>query len=77
MALSKRELDELLRLIGLTREREIDCQQCLDRVAEFVEREIAGRSVEEGLEAVEHHLAVCAECCAEYEALRDALREIE
>ena len=34
------------------------------RVAEFAERELAGRSVLSGLEAVAHHLSICSECCA-------------
>ena len=35
MALSKEEIAELLRLIGLTRDEEIDCERCLALVAEF------------------------------------------
>ena len=49
MSLSREEIAELLRLIGLTRDEEIDCQRCLARVAEFAERELAGRSVPAGL----------------------------
>ena len=59
MSLSKEEIDGLLRLIGLTRDEEIDCERCLALVAEFAERELAGRSVPAGLEAVAHHLSIC------------------
>jgi uncharacterized protein with PIN domain len=77
MSLSRKEIAELLRLIGLTRDEEIDCERCLARVAEFAEREFAGRSVPAGLDAVAHHLSICAECCEEYESLLQALKAID
>jgi hypothetical protein len=77
MSVSKEEIAELLRLIGLTREDEIDCERCLALVAEFAERELAGRSVPDGLEAVAHHLSICAECCEEYQALLEALKAMD
>ena len=77
MSLSNEEITELLRLIGLTRDEEIDCERCLALVAEFAERELAGRSVPAGLEAVAHHLSICAECCEEYESLLQVLKAID
>jgi hypothetical protein len=77
MSLSKEEINDLMRLVGLTRDDEIDCERCLALVAEFAERELAGRSVPAGLEAVAHHLSICAECCEEYEALLQALRAMD
>jgi uncharacterized protein with PIN domain len=77
MSLSREEIAELLRLIGLTRDEEIDCEGCLARVAEFAERELAGRSVPAGLEAVAHHLSICSECCEEYESLLQALKAMD
>lgn len=76
MPLSKQELDEMLRLVGLTRDDEINCEQCLALVAEFAEQQLAGKSVPEGLKAVDHHLVLCAECREEYEALRKALEQL-
>jgi len=77
MPLSKREIEELVRLVALTRNDEIDCEQCLALVAEFAERQLAGRSKSEVLETVEHHLAICSECHEEYEALRRTLEGME
>jgi hypothetical protein len=77
MSLSKEEIDGLLRLIGLTRDDEIDCERCLALVAEFAEQELAGRPIPAGLEAVAHHLSICAECCEEYEALLRALKAMD
>ena len=77
MPLSKKELDGLLRLIGLTRDNEISCQQCLALVSEFAEQSLAGKSISDGLKAVEHHLTICVECREEYEALQRALKDMD
>jgi hypothetical protein len=77
MSLSKEQIAELLRQIGLTRDEEIDCERCLALVAEFAERELAGRPVLAALEAVAHHLAICAECCEEYEVLLEVLKAMD
>lgn len=76
MPLSKKELEELLRLVGLTNDNEMNCDQCLALVAEFAEYELAGKSAPEGLKMVEHHLSVCSECREEYEALQRVLRNL-
>lgn len=75
--LTDREIEALLRLVDLTRDEEIDCDECLSLVARFAERELAGKSVPESLEAVRHHLAVCAECDEEYRALQRAIAGLE
>ena len=77
MSLSKQEIDDLMRLVGLTKDDEINCERCLEQVAEFAERGLAGRSIPVGLEAVAHHLSICAECCEEYEALLQALKAMD
>jgi predicted anti-sigma-YlaC factor YlaD len=66
-----------MRLIGLTKDDEINCEQCLSLVAEFAEQQLAGKSIPEGLKAVEHHLSICAECREEYEALQRVLQDLE
>lgn len=75
MSLAKREIEELLELIRLTKDGEINCDECLSRVAEFAERELAGKPMPERLDAVKHHLAICGECREEYEALQRVLEE--
>lgn len=77
MSLSREEIAELLRLIRLTKDDEIDCERCVALVAEFAERELAGRSVPAGLEAIAHHLAICSECCEEYQSLLQALKAMD
>jgi len=75
MALSRQELDRLIKAISLTRRDELPCGECLKELAEFAETHLEGRSAPEGLEAIEHHLAICAECHEEYQALLTALKD--
>lgn len=77
MGLSEKEIEGLMRLVGLTKDEEINCEQCLALVSEFAEQKLAGKSVAEGLQAVEQHLDVCPECREEYETLQEALKEMD
>ncbi len=75
MAFSREQLEALIRMVSLTRSEEVTCDECLKDLAEFAENELVGKSVPEGLRAIEHHLAVCGECREEYEALLAALKD--
>ena len=77
MSLSKKEIENLMRLIGLTKDNEIDCEECLSVVSEFAEEQLVGKSISASLKAVEHHLSICEECCEEYEALRQTLTALD
>lgn len=77
MSLSKQELADLSRAVAATKDVELDCDQCLDQVAAFAERELAGLAPGDALRLVEAHLADCDECREEYRGLRDALRAID
>ncbi|MFT4558581.1 MAG: hypothetical protein ACKVII_21065 [Planctomycetales bacterium] len=77
MALSSNELNKLVRLVGLTKEDEIDCERCLSKVAEFAEHTLADRSIPDGLRAVEHHLSTCDECREEFQALQQVLKGMD
>ena len=73
MKLTSEQIDGLMRLIGMTREHELNCNECLDQISEFAEYQLAGKPIPKALEAVQHHLALCAECREEYETLLRAL----
>lgn len=77
MKLKPEQIDGLMNLIGLTRADEINCNECLEQVAEFAENHLEGRPVPLALRAVEHHLKLCAECREEYEALRKAIAGLD
>ena len=75
MSLSRDQLAELIRSLSLTRSDEATCEDCLQRLAEFAEHTLAGKSVPVGLQAIEHHLILCGECREEYQALLSALED--
>ena len=77
MALSRKELDALMKTVSLTKPDELTCDECLKQLAEFAERALAGKSITESLQAIEHHLAICAECQEEYQVLLAALTDGE
>lgn len=77
MGLSRKEIDALVKAVSLTRSNELDCDQCLNDLAEFAETKLTGKSIRDGLEAVSHHLDVCAECHEEFEAILVALKDRE
>ena len=75
MALSRQQIEALVRTLALTRDTEPTCDECLKELAQFAENHLQGKSVPESLQAVEHHLAVCTECHDEYQTLLKALRQ--
>lgn len=77
VALNENQIKGLMRLLSMTREHELNCDECLDKVAGLAEHELAGKPIPDALEAVQHHLALCIECGEEYEALLTALRHTE
>jgi hypothetical protein len=74
MVPNESQIESLLRLLSITREHELNCNEFLDKVAEVAEWEFAGKPIPDELEAVRHHLALCTECGEEYEALITALK---
>lgn len=76
MTLSPEQMDRLMQLLGLTRDVELNCNECLEQVSEYADCELRGKSIPEALRAVEEHLRICGECREEYEALRQALDEL-
>ncbi len=77
MILAKKDIDRLIRMISLTKDDEINCEQFLSSVAEYVEQNLAGKSIPESLKALERHMSLCVECREEHEALLLVLRKID
>ena len=71
------QIKGLLRLLSITRDHELNCNECLDKMAEFAERELANKPIPDQLEAVHHHLTLCGECAEEYESLLLALQRMK
>ena len=73
MKISEAQVQALLEMLTLTRDKEVSCDECLQSMAEFAETTLAGKTVTEGLQCIEEHLQLCGECREEFEALKSAL----
>ena len=58
------------------RERELDCDECLDLVSRYAEESLDGVSPGKAHELLEHHLKTCTYCREEFQALKAALQEL-
>jgi hypothetical protein len=64
------ELKQALgRLLG-PGEPEIGCDECFERLDEYVEHEVAGRDADAAVPGLKAHLAGCPACREEHESLR-------
>ena len=62
-----RELDRLLGPEG----PQVSCEECFERLDEYVEAELAGRDPEHAVPGMAAHLEGCPACREEHESLRD------
>lgn len=65
---------ELARGIVTTRQDEIDCAECFERLDRFAEIVAAGGSPTRAMPLVQDHLEHCPDCRQEYLALMEALQ---
>jgi hypothetical protein len=65
---------KLVRLLAETREIEIGCDQCFERLDSFAETELSGLDAGAAMPLVGDHLDKCADCRSTLEALLKALR---
>jgi hypothetical protein len=72
--LTSEQVGSIVKMLGLTRDREFNCSECLQHVSEFAECQLANKPVDEIIASVEQHLALCPECREEYEALMKILK---
>jgi len=56
------------RLLG-PRDQEVGCDECFDRLDEFVELELAGFDVDAAIPGLRAHLDGCPACREEHDAL--------
>ena len=59
----------LKRLLGPA-EREVLCDECFERLDEYVELELQGEQADERLPGLRAHLEGCPACREDYESLR-------
>ena len=72
--LKRSEVVKLVRVIAETREVEIGCDECFERLDSFAETELSGVEASAAMPLVGDHLDKCADCRSKFEALLRALR---
>ncbi len=72
-----KDLEKVLLAVSGTREEEIGCDECFERLDRFVEIELSGLDAPTAIPQVEDHLRKCGDCREEFEALLEALRAEE
>ena len=65
---------KLVRLLAETREIEIGCDQCFERLDSFAETALSGLDASAAMLMVGDHLDKCSDCRSTLEALLRALR---
>jgi hypothetical protein len=65
---------KLVRLLAETREIEIGCDQCFERLDSFAETELSGLDASAAMPLVGDHLDKCAACRSTFDALLTAIR---
>jgi hypothetical protein len=70
------ELKRLVRDVLSTRSNEIDCDECLQQLDEFVEMTLSGQSAADAMPLVQQHLEQCDSCREEFEALLSVLTSL-
>jgi hypothetical protein len=64
--------DRLRRLLGPTGP-DIGCDECFERLDEYVELELRGRDADTEIPGMREHLEACPACREEHESLRALL----
>jgi hypothetical protein len=74
---TQRKAEFLLQMIQATKEEELTCGDCLERLSEFVDHKLQNLQLDQALKEVEDHLASCGDCTEEYEMIRTAVEAID
>ena len=72
--LKRGDVVKLLRVVAETREVEIGCDECFERLDSFAETELSGMKASAAMPLVSDHLDKCADCRSTFETLLTALR---
>ena len=72
--LKRGDVVKLMRVVAETRETEIGCDECFERLDSFAETEISGAEASVAMPLVGDHLDKCADCRSKFEALLRTLR---
>lgn len=68
------DVAKLARAVAETRETEIGCDECFERLDRFAEAELSGSEARSAMPLVGDHLGKCPDCRGTFEALLTAMR---
>jgi hypothetical protein len=77
MALTPKQIGQLLSMIKKTREVEMTCPECLDQLDWYIQSNADGAPIEGVLELLRDHLEACPFCKMELNLVLDTLKVIE
>ena len=72
--LKRDDVVELVKVVAETREIEIGCDECFERLDGFADAALSGVDESAALPLVRDHLDKCPDCRSKFEALLTALR---
>ena len=72
--LKRGDVVKLVRVVAETRETEISCDECFERLDSFAEAKLSGSEATAAMPLVGDHLDKCEDCHGKLEALLMALR---
>jgi predicted anti-sigma-YlaC factor YlaD len=73
--MDKKKLDHWINKIVTTEPEEISCSECFDRISEYVDDELDGKTMIASMRQVRHHINMCQVCREEYELIHDLAKE--
>jgi uncharacterized protein with PIN domain len=76
MKISKGFIKKLINAAIKSHPDEIGCDDCFEKLHNFAEMKLEGKSPEEAMPLVQDHLKRCGDCKKEYEALLEALKNV-
>ena len=74
MILKRDDVVKLVRVVAETRDTEIGCEECFERLDTFAETQLLGVAACAAMPLVRDHLDKCADCRSTFESLLGALR---
>lgn len=77
MHVDEKKVGFLLKMLADAKPDCLDCDGCFENIAEYAERQLMCKPIDEAMKDVETHLRQCPCCHAEYKVLLEGLDELK
>lgn len=77
MHVDEKKVGFLLKMLADAKPDCLDCDGCFENIAEYAERQLMCKPIDEAMKDVENHLRQCPCCYAEYKVLLEGLEELK